>query len=115
MSKEKELKHFFNNTVIKLGIYDWKLNFKKNNSEGYCWKNKKIINIGLNCKEPYELILHEIAHINSCRFCNQKHNYNFWRLFKDLMRRFLPNEQISKTELNHMKYSTEGYYNLNYE
>jgi hypothetical protein len=113
--ENRELIHFFNNVMIKLCIYDWTLNLIEHSSEGYCWKNTKIIDIGLKNENIKELILHEIAHIRTCRFCNQKHNPSFWKTFLDLMRRFLPNEELSNSCKQHMKYSTIGFYSLKYE
>ena len=109
------LKHFFNNVRIRLGHYDWSIRFVYGSDEGYCWKNRKIIDIGLNASNPKQLILHEIAHIDTCRFCNQKHNPAFWKNFRDLMRRFLFNEEICSSELNHMQYMSKGYYKVCYD
>jgi len=111
----KKFIHFFNNVTIKLCIYDWKINFIENSSEGYCWKKRKVIDIGLRNKNIKQLILHEIAHIQTCRFCNQKHNYVFWKTFDNLMRRFLSNEKINESNKLHRQYVSNGFYNLCYE
>lgn len=112
---QKELQHFFNNVTIKLRIYNWKIRFIEGSHEGYCWKNKRIIDIGIKNKNIKQLILHEISHINTCRFCNQKHNKSFWKVFDNLMRRFLPNERISESDEYLRSISNGGFYKLCYE
>ena len=111
----KDLQHFFNNVIIRLSLYGWKLNLRKGSSEGYCWKHSKVIDIGLDNANPKELILHEIAHIGTCRFCNQKHNSDFWKLFEDLMRRFLPGAEISQPMGFHQSYASKDVYGKVYE
>ncbi len=106
----KGLIQFFKNTMIKLNHHDWKLRFV---NESYCWENRKIIDIGLRVKNKKQMILHEIAHIRTCRFCNQKHNPDFWKYFDDLLKRFLF-EDICKEQLRHKKWSTKGKYGLIY-
>ena len=113
--EQKELLHFFNNVMIKLNIHGWKLILNEDKSEGYCWINKKNIDIGLNYENPKELLIHEIAHINICRFCNNKHTFDFWKTFLDYMRRFIPKEKISKNASNHMKFAGNGYYRKCYD
>lgn len=110
-----DLQHFFNNVMIRLSIYGWKLNLKKGSSEGFCWKHSKTVDIGLDNRNAKELMLHEIAHINTCRFCNQKHNFSFWKTFEDLMRRFLPGVEISKAMRFHQSYVSKGVYGKVYE
>jgi len=109
------LQHFFNNVMVRLSLYGWKLNLKEGSSEGYCWKHSKIIDIGIENANIKELILHEIAHINTCRFCNQKHNFDFWKCFEDLMRRFLPGVEISQAMKFHRLFASDGYYRIVYE
>jgi len=112
---KKELTHFFNNVTIKLGIYDWKVRFVEGSHDGYCWKRRKVVDVGTKNKNIKQLILHEIAHINTCRFCNQRHNMSFWKTFDELMRRFLPDEETSKSNKILRKYSSGGFYSLCYE
>jgi hypothetical protein len=109
----KELTQFFKNVIIREGFYDWKLNLVENSSEGYCWHHKKTIDIGALNKHPKELILHEVAHIDTCRFCNQKHNPQFWKRFDELMRKY-SKEPESTTSKKHRKYSSEGFYKICY-
>jgi len=110
----KKLVHFFNSVLIRLSLYGWQLRLT-NSSEGFCWKQRKIIDIGINYRYPKELILHEIAHILTCRFCNQKHNFIFWKTFDDLVRRFLPNHAVSEAQVRHRSYATKGFYRRVYE
>jgi len=81
--------------MIRLGYHDWSLRLISNSSEGYCWIKRKIIDLGLSNKCPEELLIHEIAHIDTCRFCNNKHHLEFWRRYKELMRKFLPEYKLS--------------------
>jgi hypothetical protein len=83
-----ELQNFFNNVKIKLGFYDWKIRF--NCAENYCWVEDKRIDINLvDGFDPYKLILHEIAHIDTAKYCNQKHNYDFYKKLRYLYYKFL--------------------------
>ena len=111
---QKQIQAFFNNVMAKLNHHGWKLRFVENSHEGFCWKQTKVIDLGLNSKNPKQLLLHEIAHIETCRFCNNKHTPGFWKYFKDLMFRFLPNENLSESQRKHMSYSFEGIYSLDY-
>jgi len=110
--KNKKLVHFFNNVIVRLAYYGWKIKFT---NDSFCWKNRKLITISRKVKNKKQMILHEIAHIGTCRFCNQKHNYKFWKHFDDLMKRFLPNEIIDVIQLNHRKLATRGKYDLMYK
>jgi len=107
----KPLTHFFNNVMIRLGYYDWKLKFT---DDSFCSKNRKLITISRKVKNKKQMILHEIAHIGTCRFCNQKHNFKFWKHFDDLRRRFLPNEEIDVIQLGHKEFASKGIYRLVY-
>ena len=55
LSKEtvskKEIVHFFNRVLLYLGEYGWRLNLVPNSSEGYCWKTRKVIDIGAESKD----------------------------------------------------------------
>lgn len=91
-----KIQHFFNNTMIKLGYYDWKLEIVPNSHEGYCWRKQKKIQIGEKNKNPKRLVLHEISHIDTCRYFNNKHCRSFWIRYEELMRRFLPDILLEK-------------------
>ena len=96
------ISHFFNNVKNSLGYYDWKLNFVIGSSEGHCWHKTKTIDIGLTCKDLELLVLHEISHIDTCRFCNNKHNITFWYRYEDLIRRFNKHSPMPR------RYNLEG-------
>lgn len=113
--EQKHIEHFFRNVLMYLKIYDWKLRWIKNSSEGYCWKKTKIIDIGEQTISKKELILHEIAHIRTCRFCNNKHTHNFWWEFERLMNKFLPSVPMSKSMILHKRYMATGFYRLCYK
>lgn len=111
---KRKLEHFFKNILIQLGIHNWSIRWIPNNSEGYCWKNRKIIDLGEDVEDKYHLLLHEIAHIFTCRFCNNKHTVEFWKLYDDLRRRFLPGEN-SLSQIEHKKFMGSGFYSLIYK
>ena len=92
---KKQMNHFFNNVMHRLGYYDWDLRIRSNSSEGYCWRRDKTIDLGEDSKVWESLLLHEISHIDTCRFCNNRHHVEFWRRYEDLMRRFLPDRDVS--------------------
>lgn len=84
---DRKLSHFFNNVMIRLSYHGWHLKID-NSSEGYCWVKQKKITLGIKYKKPKELLLHEIAHINTSRFCNNRHNKSFWKRYEYLMYKF---------------------------
>jgi len=84
----KKAEHFFNNIKIRLGYYDWQLAENAVPKEGMCHHHNKTITIGNEVKDYKYLILHEIAHIDTCRFCNHPHN----KIKKFLGRGLKPND-----------------------
>ena len=104
--EEKKLLHFFNNVLVCLNLHGWKLRLETDSSEGYCWKGQKIIDLGLNHNCPKELMLHEIAHISTCRFCNHGHNFTFWKTFDDLVRRFLSGHVETESSKLHRSFAS---------
>ena len=117
MERVKDLQHFFNNITNQSGLYPvWKLRLKEGSREGYCWKRQRIIDLGLENKHTKELILHELAHTHTCRFCNNKHTKDFWNLFRDYMRRFQPGIKVSESMRSHMSFEQEGpFYSIKYD
>ncbi|MBA7707769.1 hypothetical protein ES703_116651 [subsurface metagenome] len=97
--------------MIRLSYHGWKIEFTY---ESFCWKRRKLITIGRKVKNKKQMILHEIAHIGTSRFCNQKHSFDFWKHFDDLMIRFLPHENICQMQIEHRKYASRGFYSLGY-
>lgn len=109
---EKKLINFFKNVNYYLGIHDWDITF---NGDSYCWYSEKNITIDQNYKgDVKQIILHEIAHINTARFSNQKHNPQFWKHLEFLTIKFLK-RKLDKSQINHKRYMTDGIYSLCYE
>lgn len=64
----KKYIHFFNNVMMYLGHHGWKIEFCNDN---YCWIEDKTITIDLTYKpDVRQIILHEIAHIDTAKYCN---------------------------------------------
>lgn len=97
--------------MIYLGYHDWKINF---NGDNYCWINKKTITIDLEYNgDVRQIILHEIAHINIARYCNQKHNPQFWKHLEYLTWKFLK-KNLDSNQIRHKKWMSNGHYSLCY-
>lgn len=110
-SYKKEIQ-FFKNVMMFLGHHNWNIEFI---NDSYCWKHKTIITIDVNYNgDLLQIILHEIAHINTARFSNQKHNPQFWKHLKYLTEKFLKKE-LDDNQINHKKFMTDGYYSLKYK
>ena len=110
MNKEKA-QSFFENVIVKLGHYDWTINFC---NDYYCWHFYKRIDVSLNYNgDIRQIILHEIAHIDTAKYCNQKHNPQFWKRLEYLTRKFLK-DNLDKHQKKHKEYMSLGYYSLKY-
>lgn len=97
--------------MIALGHHGWTLNFT---NDYYCWQGKRTIDICLDYPgDVRQMILHEIAHIDTAKYCNQRHNPDFWKRYEYLTRRFLRSD-IDENNKKHKNYMTIGYYNLAY-
>lgn len=104
--------HFFNNVMVNLGYYDWSIRFC---SDSYCWNKSKRIDICLDYMgDIYQLILHEIAHIDTCKYNNQAHNPVFWKRLEYLVWKFLK-EDLDEYQEEMKKYITTGIYKLCYK
>lgn len=109
---EKQYKHFFNNVIIRLGYYGWKIRFCNDN---YCWIKDKRIDIDIDQKgNIYQMILHEIAHIDTAKYCNQKHNPAFWKRLEYLTWKFLK-RGLDDNQLRHKQFMSNGYNSLKYK
>ena len=75
----------------------WTIRLRPDSTEGYCWENKKIIDLGLKHPNPLCLLLHEIAHIGINSFGN-KHNQKWFDEYLALMKKYMPNIAISKSD-----------------
>jgi hypothetical protein len=103
---------FFKNVMIKLGHYDWSIRFCNDN---YCWIEHKRIDINLTYDgDVHQIILHEIAHIDTAKYCNQKHNPDFWKRLNYLTWKFLKKD-LDEHQKRHKKYQTNGLYNMRYK
>jgi len=109
-----ECEQFFKSVLFYLRIYGWHLRWVPSSSEGYCWKTCKIIDVGVNNINKKQLIIHEVSHIRTARFCNQKHNPSFWREQEELMHHFLPNQKLERWQRILKQYSGNGFYRLCY-
>jgi len=107
MNRE-EYEKFFYKVIKDLGHDEWKLEwYKDSRVEGYCWPDRKIINIGPSAGNIKRLMIHEIAHIDTCLNKNNKHKKEFWQKYVKLLEKYLPSTKISKSEKYHKKLNTE--------
>jgi len=114
MNDLRQAKHFFGNVMVRLGHYGWKIRFVPGSREGYCWTKTRTIDVGEDARDIKRLILHEIAHIGTARWCNNKHNITFWRQYNYLLRRFLQKKFDYKDLLYMKDVGHIGYYKLCY-
>jgi len=97
--RNKEDEEFFYNVIKDLGHQSWKLVWYKDSSvEGYCWRNIKKINIGPASENVKRLMLHEIAHIDTCLGYGNKHKKEFWQKYDMLLKKYLPGTELSESE-----------------
>jgi len=98
--------------MVQLGHSDWTIRFCDDN---YCWVNKKRIDVNLDYNgDVRQMILHEIAHIDTAKFCNQKHNPSFWKHLDMLTKKYLKKE-LDKNQINHKRYMSNGIYSIVYQ
>lgn len=110
--EHKRLNNFFNNVMMHNGFYGWKLLLC---GDSYCWQYKKLITVDKNYNgDLRQIILHEIAHINTAKYCNQKHNNEFWKTLELLTKKWLKCG-LDDTQKKHKEYSTSGIYSLKYK
>jgi hypothetical protein len=109
---EKYYRQFFNNVIIKLGHYGWTIRFCK---DYYCWIKSKRIDIDLNYNgDVRQIILHEIAHIDTAKYCNQKHNLAFWKRLEYLTWRFLK-QDLDENNKRYKLFTSDGFISLKYK
>jgi hypothetical protein len=114
--KAKNVIRLWGNVRERLNLYGWKLCLKPDSPEGFCWHIGQVLDVGLKGDDPRELLLHEAAHIDTARFCNNRHTWDFWKKFVDYMERFMPGQPISQSQINHMMYGSDGhFYGLCYD
>ena len=110
----KDLHHFFKNVMLHFNHYRWVLSLKEGH-DSYCWINQKRIDIGVAYEgDLRQIILHEIAHIDTAKYCNQKHNPNFWKRVEYLVWKFLKTD-LDENQLVHKRGSnSDGFYGIIY-
>lgn len=92
----KSVIHFFNIMKFRLGYPDWSIREDLVPTEGMCHHSTKRIAIGSQVKDYKYLVLHEFAHVGTCRFCNTPHNKAFWKEFEYLLWKYLKRELTSE-------------------
>lgn len=94
-------KEFFYKVIKDLNHQDWELEwYKEESPEGYCWHSSKKINIGPANRNVKLLMLHEIAHIDTCLELNNKHSKEFWDKYDELRKKYLPETELSAGEMH---------------
>lgn len=102
------------NVMLYLKHYGWILNLKEGH-DSYCWINQKRIDVGVAYEgDIRQITLHEIAHIDTAKYCNQKHNPQFWKQVEYLVRKFLKTT-LDKNQLHHKKWCHNGFYGIIYK
>jgi len=90
----------FDRVISDLGHRGWTLEwYNKDSSEGFCWLERKVINVGPKAKSIKRLILHEIAHIDTCIGKRNKHGGEFWTRYEYLMDRYMPDVPLSESDM----------------
>ncbi len=108
-----ETEQFFKAVMLSLNQHGWKLRLKPG-SDSYCWVGSKRIDIGVGyAGDLRQIILHEIAHIGTARFCNQKHNETFWRHYEDLVAKWL-HTGLDIHQIRHQQGTGGGIYAVAY-
>lgn len=99
MNNKQDSSSFFKKVLEDLDLQDWKLEwYKEESPEGYCWHHNKTIKIGPASENVKLLMLHEIAHIDTCLELNNKHSKEFWDKYDSLREKYLPGVDISESE-----------------
>lgn len=75
----------------------WSIKLIPNTGDGYCWEDKKQIDIGLNNPNPLRLLLHEMAHIGINPFGN-KHTQEWFNEYLALMDKYTPGVGLSEDD-----------------
>ena len=76
-------------------------------NDSYCWIGSRQIDLGMDYDgDARQILLHEIAHIGTARFCNQKHNIQFWQQLEELTWRWMK-RTLDASQLQH-KHATGG-------
>jgi len=110
----KCIQHLFNNAMMKMNYHGWSLNIKPGH-DSYCWIGSHRIDLGIAYTgDIRQILLHEIAHIGTARFCNQKHNSQFWKHLEDLIWYWLK-QPLDTNQLRHKQSTGDGIYAICYD
>ena len=83
MFTEHQLQQFFKAVMLDQRLYGWTLRLC---SDCYCWQNQKRIDVDIDYDgDLRQIILHEIAHISTAKYSNQKHTPEFWKLVEAIL------------------------------
>ena len=108
-----QYEHFFKNVTLALRHHDWSIAWVSG-SDSYCHIIQKECQIGIDyAGDLKQIILHEIAHIDTAKYCNQRHNPQFWKRCDYLVQRFLRTELDEHQKL-HKQWTGKGIYALCY-
>jgi len=113
---DKEIRHFFSNVMNRLGYYDWTLRLREGH-DSYCWSQHKRIDIGRDYYgDIRQIVLHEIAHIGTDRFCNSAHTADFWKRLEYLLWKFV-GQPLDEMQTTHKNWTShfDGYYRVVYD
>lgn len=107
----KSYQQFFKMVCINERIYDWKLNLT---NDSYCWIDKKRIDVDWSYDgDLRQIILHEIAHISTCKYSNNKHTSAFWKHLEYLCWKYL-RKGLDENQLRHKAFMGKGIFSLIY-
>lgn len=109
--------HLFKRVQDFLDVTGWSLRFARGAAghEGYCWHETKVIDVGIDSPGYDILLLHEMAHIRTGRFCNNAHDWTFWREFEEIRRRFRRFPSQLDLDGARRDYQNVGFYRLCYK
>ncbi len=102
---------FFRDVCHNERIYGWTLNFT---TDSYCWLKDKRIDVDWSYDgDLRQIILHEISHITTAKFSNQKHTPAFWKLMESYCRKYL-RQGLDENQQRHKQFAGKGIYSLIY-
>jgi len=81
---------------LKKDYSGWRIKLLPN-KEGYCWRGRKRLDVGVCGRNPSRLLLHEIAHIKPQSTGNQ-HNQDWFNIYLGLLKMYLPHAPLSKSD-----------------
>ena len=95
--RQETIEALFRHVMDDLGHEGWMLNW--DNAGCFCWISKKQIDISLmDSSDKYspdeceQMLLHEIAHIDTAELVGTQHTSRFWRYTEELVRKYLDSD-----------------------